>query len=95
MNMIPGMNKISKDMDIDDNALVKVESIVFSMTPYERENPEVLNTSRKKRIALGCGRSVEDINMFVKQFDQMRKMMHRMSNMSPGQMKQMAKAARR
>ncbi len=95
MNMIPGMNKISKDMDIDDNALVKVESIVFSMTPFERENPDSLNTSRKKRIARGCGRSIEDINMFVKQFDQMRKMMHRMSNMTPGQMQQMAKAAKR
>jgi len=95
MNMIPGMNKLTKDIDIDDNALVKVESIVFSMTPHERENPEVLNTSRKKRIAAGCGRTIEDINMFVKQFDQMRKMMHRMSNMSPGQMQQMAKAAKR
>ncbi len=91
INMIPGMSKMTKDIDIDDNALVKVESIVFSMTPYERENPEVLNTQRKKRIALGCGRSIEDINMFVKQFDQMRKMMHRMSNLSPAQMQQMAK----
>ena len=95
MNMIPGMSKMTKDIDIDDNALVKVESIVFSMTPHERENPEVLNTSRKKRIAKGCGRTIEDINLFVKQFDQMRKMMHRMSNMSPAQMQQMAKAAKR
>ena len=95
MNMIPGMSKMTKDIDIDDNALVKVESIVFSMTPHERENPEVLNTQRKKRIARGCGRTIEDINLFVKQFDQMRKMMHRMSNMSPAQMQQMAKAAKR
>ena len=95
MNMIPGMNKLTKDVDIDDNALVKVESIVFSMTPYERENPEVLNTQRKKRIAMGCGRTLDDVNMFVKQFDQMRKMMHRMSNMTPGQMQQMAKQAKR
>ena len=91
MNMIPGMGKLTKDLDIDDNALVKVESIVFSMTPYEREHPEALDTSRKRRIARGCGRSLEDINMFVKQFDQMRKMMHRMSNMSPAQMQRMAK----
>ena len=91
MNMIPGMNKIAKDIDIDDNALVKVESIVFSMTPHERENPEVLNTSRKQRIAKGCGRSLDDINMFVKQFDQMRKMMHRMSNMNPAQLASMGK----
>ncbi len=94
MNMIPGMSKMTQDLDIDDNALVKVESIVFSMTPYERENPDSLTTSRKKRIAAGCGRSVEDINLFVKQFDQMRKMMHRMSNLTPGQMQQMQKAAR-
>ncbi len=94
MNMIPGMNKVTKDLDIDDNALGKVESIVFSMTPFERENPDSLNTSRKKRIAAGCGRSLEDINMFVKQFDQMRKMMHRMSNLSPQQMQQMQKQAR-
>ena len=94
MNMIPGMNKITQDLDIDDSALVKVESIVFSMTPFERENPDSLTTSRKKRIAAGCGRSLDDINMFVKQFDQMRKMMHRMSNLTPGQMKQMSKAAR-
>ena len=94
MNMIPGMNKMTQDMDIDDNALGKVESIVFSMTPHERENPEVLNTSRKKRIAKGCGRTLEDVNAFVKQFDQMRKMMHRMSNLSPAQMQQMAKAAK-
>ena len=94
MNMIPGMNKITQDLDIDDSALVKVESIVFSMTPHERENPDVLTSSRKKRIARGCGRSIEDINMFVKQFDQMRKMMHRMSNMSPAQMQQMAKQGR-
>ncbi len=94
MNMIPGMNKMTKDLDIDDNALVKVESIVYSMTPYERENPDSINTSRKKRIAAGCGRSLEDINLFIKQFDQMRKMMHRMSNLTPGQMQQMQKAAR-
>ena len=91
MNMIPGMNKITKDLDIDDNALVKVESIVFSMTPYEREHPERLDTSRKRRIAKGCGRSLEDINAFVKQFDQMRKMMHRMSNMNPAQMAALGK----
>ncbi len=79
MNMIPGLNKITKDVDIDNNAFKKVESIIQSMTPKERANPDVLNMSRKKRIAAGSGRSLHEINMFIKQFDQMRKMMHMMS----------------
>ena len=79
MNMIPGMSKMTKNLDIDDSAFNKVESIIFSMTPQERANPELLNMSRKKRIALGCGHSIHDINAFIKQFDQMRKMMHKMS----------------
>jgi len=79
MNMIPGVGKALKDVDIDDRALEKVEAIIFSMTPYEREHPESMNMSRKKRIALGCGRSLDDIHAFIKQFEQMRKMMHMMS----------------
>jgi len=79
MGMIPGMSKMTKNLDIDDDAFNKVESIIFSMTPYERENPEVLNMSRKRRIAKGCGRNLHEINMFVKQFDQMKKMMHMVS----------------
>lgn len=86
MNMIPGMSKMTKNLDIDENAFSKVESIIQSMTPKERANPEVLNMSRKKRIALGCGRDLHEINMFIKQFDQMRKMMHMMSK---GKMKNM------
>ncbi len=79
MGMIPGMGKMLKDVDIDDSAFSKVESIIFSMTPQERENPEVLNMSRKKRIAKGCGQNIHEINAFIKQFHQMRKMMHNMS----------------
>jgi signal recognition particle subunit SRP54 len=79
MNMIPGMSKVTKDLDIDEKAFGKVESIIFSMTPEERGNPELLNMSRKKRIALGCGRDIHEINLFIKQFDQMRKMMHMVS----------------
>lgn len=79
MGMIPGMGKMTKDLDIDDSAFNKVESIIFSMTPEERENPEVLNMSRKRRIAKGCGQNLHEINMFIKQFDQMKKMMHMMS----------------
>ncbi len=78
IGMIPGMSKL-KNMDIDDSAFGKVESIILSMTPRERAHPEVLNMSRKKRIAKGCGRSIHEINMFIKQFDQMRQMMHMMS----------------
>ena len=79
VNMIPGMSKMTKNLDIDDTAFSKIESIIFSMTPDERERPEILNMSRKKRIAGGCGRDIHEINLFIKQFDQMRKMMHMMS----------------
>lgn len=83
MNMIPGMSKMTKNLDIDNSAFNKVEAIIFSMTPQERSHPEVLNISRKKRIAKGCGQTIDDINRFIKQFDQMRKMMHKLSK-SPG-----------
>ncbi len=78
IGMIPGMSKL-KNLDIDDNAFAKVESIIHSMTPEERTNPDLLNMSRKRRIAKGCGRNIHEINMFIKQFNQMRKMMHMMS----------------
>lgn len=91
MNMIPGMSKMTRDLDIDDKAFAKIESIIFSMTPAERADPDLLNMSRKTRIAKGCGRDIHEINMFIKQFDQMRKMMHKMSNSNvmnmPGMMK--------
>ncbi len=79
MGMIPGMGKMTKNLDIDESAFSKVEAIIFSMTPKERSNPELLNMSRKKRIAKGCGQKIHEINMFIKQFDQMKKMMHMMS----------------
>ena len=79
VNMIPGMKKMTKNLDIDDSAFAKVESIIFSMTPDERASPELLNMSRKRRIASGCGHNIHEINMFIKQFDQMKKMMHMMS----------------
>ncbi|MEZ4980180.1 MAG: signal recognition particle protein [Saprospiraceae bacterium] len=81
LGMMPGMGKALKDVEIDDKAFLKVEAIIQSMTPQERSNPELLNLSRKKRIARGCGRDINDINMFIRQFDQMRKMMHKMSKM--------------
>ena len=79
MGMIPGMGKAMKNIDIDENAFSKVESIIYSMTPHERANPDVMNMSRKKRIALGCGYSIHEINAFVKQFENMRKIMHKLS----------------
>lgn len=79
IGMIPGMGKMMKDVEIDDSAFAKVESIIFSMTIKERSSPEILNMSRKKRIAKGCGHDIHEINAFIKQFDQMRKMMHRIS----------------
>ena len=74
-SMIPGVGKQIKDLDINDNAFKSVESMISSMTPYEREHPECLNQSRKQRIAKGSGNSIEEINRITKQFDQMRKMM--------------------
>ena len=73
------MSKLTKGLEIDNNAFNKVEAIIQSMTPIERGNPELLNMSRKKRIAKGCGQTIHEINAFMKQFDQMRKMMHKMS----------------
>ncbi len=84
--MIPGVGKAIKDVDINDHALDGVEAIILSMTPKERANPELLNASRKARIARGCGKTVQEINQFIKQFDQTRKMMKMVSG---GGMKQM------
>ena len=81
LGMIPGMGKAMKDIQIDDKALLRVEAIIQSMTPAERSNPDLINLNRKKRIARGCGQSIDQINMFMKNFDQMRKMMHQMANM--------------
>jgi signal recognition particle subunit SRP54 len=78
-SMIPGVGKAMKNLDIDDNAFKEIEAIIQSMTPLEREKPEVLNGSRRKRIALGCGKQIQDVNKLIKQFDETRKMMKMMS----------------
>jgi signal recognition particle subunit SRP54 len=75
MGMIPGMGKAVKDMDLDENAFKGVEAIIRAMTPAERANPDILNGSRKKRIALGSGTDIQEVNKLVKQFDDTRKMM--------------------
>lgn len=81
MAMIPGLGKAVKDIDISDDAFNKVEAIIYSMTPAERLSPELMNGSRRKRIADGSGNSVQEVNQFLKQFEDMRKMMKKMQNM--------------
>lgn len=80
MSMIPGMGKAVKDMDIDDNAFKSVEAIILSMTPDERAHPDILNGSRKKRIALGSGTDITEVNRLVKQFEETRKVMKLVNN---------------
>ena len=74
-SMIPGVGKAIKDVDIDDNAFKGIEAIIMSMTPKERSNPEILNQSRRMRIAKGSGTNIQEVNRLIKQFDQTRKMM--------------------
>ena len=76
--MIPGVSKAIKDVDIDNSALSGIEAIILSMTPKERQHPEILNQSRKQRIARGSGHTIQEVNRFIKQFEQTRKMMNMM-----------------
>lgn len=84
--MIPGAGKAIKDIDIDDNAFKGIEAIILSMTPKERTNPEILNTSRRIRIAKGSGTNIQDVNRLIKQFDQTRKMMKMVTGSKMSQM---------
>ena len=74
-SMIPGVGKALKDVDIDNNSFKSVEAIILSMTPYERENPAVINGSRRRRIADGSGTTIADVNRLLKQFEGTRKIM--------------------
>lgn len=80
MGMIPGMGKAMKNVDIDDDAFKGIEAIIQSMTPVERAQPDLMNGSRKKRIASGSGTSIQDVNKLIKQFNETKKVMHMMSN---------------
>ena len=91
MGMIPGMGKALKGVDIDDDAFKGIEAIIRSMTPEERTNPQLLNGSRRKRIAYGSGTSVQEVNQLIKQFGQMGKMMKMMQGGGAKQMMQMMK----
>lgn len=79
--MIPGVGKAMKDIDIDDNAFKSIEAIIYSMSPKERISPEILNGSRRQRIAKGSGTSIQEVNKLIKQFDETRKMMKMMTQM--------------
>ncbi len=82
LSMLPGVEKQIRDVDIDDRQMLRVEAIITSMTAKERKKPEILNASRKKRIAAGSGTSVEDVNKLIKQYDQMKKMFKAMNTKS-------------
>jgi signal recognition particle subunit SRP54 len=91
-SMIPGMGKALKDVDMDNSSFKGIEAIILSMTPYEREHPECLNGSRRKRIADGSGTSLPEVNKLLKQFEGTRKMMKtvmgaNMGNMMKGAMR--------
>jgi signal recognition particle subunit SRP54 len=81
MAMIPGVGNKIKDLDIDENAFKGIECLIQSMTPSERQNPDILNASRKNRIAKGSGKSIQDLNKLLTQFNDMKKMMKNMNNM--------------
>ena len=85
-SMIPGVGKAIKDVDIDDNAFKGIEAIIKSMTPKERQHPEVINTSRRQRIAKGSGTNIQEVNRLLKQFDQTRKMMKMVTGSQMGKM---------
>ena len=91
-SMIPGMGKALKDVDIDDNAFKGIEAIINSMTPKERANPDIINQSRKLRIAKGSGTKIEEVNRLMKQFDQTRKVMRMVTGAGNSKMAQMAAA---
>lgn len=93
-SMIPGMGKALKDIDMDDDAFKGIEAIIYSMTPEERQNPSVINGSRRKRIANGSGTSIQEVNRLIKQFGDTRKMMKMMSGGGRKNMMNMMKNAR-
>lgn len=86
LGMIPGVGKAIKDVDIDDDAFKKIEAMILSMTPKERSNPDLMTGTRRARIAAGSGSSIQEVNNFMRQFDEMKKMMKKVSTMKGGKM---------
>jgi signal recognition particle subunit SRP54 len=93
-SMIPGVGKALKDVDIDDNAFKNIEAIINSMTKQERSHPDILNSSRRNRIAKGSGTNIQEVNRLLKQFDQTRKMMKMVTDTKMGKMAQMMRRRR-
>jgi len=91
LGMIPGVGKAVKDIDISDDAFKGIEAIIGSMTPFERANPDVIDVSRRKRVAAGAGKDIAEVNAFLKQFDQMKQMMKTMNKMPMGAMRGMGR----
>jgi signal recognition particle subunit SRP54 len=94
MSMIPGVGKALKDVDLDDNAFKSIEAIIYSMTPQERMDPALLNGSRRKRISSGSGTSIQEVNRLIKQFEDTRKMMRKMTENKGKNMMQMVRNAK-
>lgn len=84
MGMIPGVGKAIKDVDISDDSFKGIEAMINSMTPLERNNPDLIDQKRRTRIAKGSGKELADVNAFMKQFDQMKQMMKMMNKMPMG-----------
>ena len=83
MGMIPGVGKAMKDIDISDDSFKHIEAMIHSMTPRERQNPEIIDGNRKKRIAAGSGNTIIEVNKLMKQYEDMRKMIKSMNKMRP------------
>jgi signal recognition particle subunit SRP54 len=83
MGMIPGVGKAMKDIDISDDSFMHIEAMIHSMTPRERQNPEIIDGNRKKRIAAGSGNTIIEVNKLMKQYEDMRKMIKSMNKMRP------------
>lgn len=94
-SMIPGVGKAIKDIDIDDNAFKGIEAIISSMTPHERHNPEIINASRRQRIAKGSGTNIQEVNRLLKQFEETRKMMKMATTKNPVKMMQQMRRAQK
>jgi signal recognition particle subunit SRP54 len=94
MGMIPGMGKALKDTEIDDDAFKSIEAIIHSMTPEERENPKIMDGSRRKRIAIGSGNDIQEVNRLIKQFGETSKMMKMMTSGGGRNMMKMMQGAK-
>ncbi|HMZ45846.1 MAG TPA: signal recognition particle protein, partial [Chitinophagaceae bacterium] len=92
---IPGVGKAIKDVEVDNSSFKGIEAIIQSMTLEERANPDLINPTRKSRIAKGCGKDIAEINAFIKQFEQMKKMMSMMNKMPMGGLSNMMKGMKR